>query len=389
MRVVIAPDSFKECLRADEVAEAIEAGWLAGMPGATTQCFPMADGGEGTVDAVVRATGGETVAVDVTCPRGETVSAQYGRIQEGQVAIIEMAAASGLDLVPDDQRDPCMTTSFGTGELIAHALDQGVNDIIIGVGGSATNDGGAGMAQALGYRLINKQGNELERGGARLVQLDRIDASNRHARLDEVNVYVACDVNNPLCGPSGATAIYGPQKGATAEDVLILDHALGHFAKIIQRDLGVDILRVEGAGAAGGLAGGLMAFAGAKLERGLELIATLCNLPEVIAAADLVITGEGSLDAQSCFGKTPVGLAQLARPHHIPVLALGGRVLPGAEALLEHGITAIYPISPGPQTWEIARDSARENLHFTAEQLARTWYAASVAVAPTAEADAT
>ncbi len=389
MRVVIAPDSFKECLRADEVAEAIEAGWLAGMPGTETQCFPMADGGEGTVDAVVRAAGGETVTIEVTGPRGEAVSAAYGRIQGGQVAIIEMAAASGLDLVPPDERDPCMTSTFGTGELIAHALDQGVNDVIIGVGGSATNDGGAGMAQALGYQFINKQGNELERGGARLVQLDRIDPSKRHPRLDEVNVYVACDVNNPLCGPSGATAIYGPQKGASAEDVLILDHALGHFAKIIQRDLGVEILRVEGAGAAGGLAGGLMAFAGAKLERGLELIATLCNLPEVIASADLVITGEGSLDAQSCFGKTPVGLAQLALPHRVPVLALGGRVLPGAEALLEHGITSIHPICPGPQTWETARDSAKENLRFTAEQLARTWYAAALSVTPAANADAT
>lgn len=377
MRIVIAPDSFKECLRADEVAAAIEAGWLAGMPQAETHCFPMADGGEGTVDAVVRATGGETVTVEVSDPLGRPVTAHYGRIQEGKVAILEMAAASGLALVAESERDPCRTSTFGTGELIVHALDQGVDDIIIGVGGSATNDGGAGMAQALGYQLQDRRGQPIERGGGHLIKLDSIDGSGRHPRLSQVNVYVACDVNNPLCGPSGAAAVYGPQKGASKEDILILDHALTHFAHIIDRDLKVDLMGVAGAGAAGGLAGGLMAFAGAKLEKGLELIATLCNLPQYIAQADLVITGEGSLDAQSCFGKTPVGLAQLASPHGVPVLALGGRVLPGAEALLDHGISAIHPICLGPQSLEDARATAAANLRFTAEQLARTWRAAA------------
>lgn len=373
MRVVIAPDSFKECLTAEEVANAIEAGWRAGMPDAETQCFPMADGGEGTVDAVVHAAGGSKVSVTVSGPLGSPVEAGYGMIQDGQVAVLEMAAASGLDLVPEADRDACLTSTYGTGELIAHALDQGVNDIIIGVGGSATNDGGAGMAQALGYHLIDRRGSEVEHGGARLVQLDRIEANGRHPRLEEVNVYVACDVNNPLCGPNGASAIYGPQKGASAEDVLILDHALAHFARIIARDLKVDIKDLPGAGAAGGMAGGLMAFAGAKLEKGLELIATLCHLPQAIAEADLVITGEGSLDAQSCFGKTPVGLAQLAEPYGVPVFALGGRVLPGAEALLDHNVTAIFSISTGPQSMEDARKNAAEYLRFTAEQLARGW----------------
>ncbi len=377
MRVVIAPDSFKECLRADEVATAIESGWLSGMPQAETQCFPMADGGEGTVEAVVHASGGEMVSLTVTGPLGEPVEAHYGLIQDGKVAIMEMASASGLMLVPEGERDACLTTSYGTGELMIHALDDGVEDVIIGVGGSATNDGGAGMAQALGFKLLDKHGVELKRGGVHLIQLDSIDGTNRHPRLAEINVYVACDVNNLLCGPNGATAIYGPQKGASAEDVLILDHALSHFARIVARDLSVHIGDVPGAGAAGGLAGGLMAFAAAKLEKGLELIATLCNLPQAIAGADLVITGEGSLDAQSCFGKTPAGLAQLAAPHGVPVIALGGRVLPGAEALLDHGVTAIYPISPGPQTLDEARSTAATNLRFTAEQLARVWSVAA------------
>jgi glycerate 2-kinase len=260
MRVVIAPDSFKECLRADEVAAAIEAGWLAGMPQSKTQCFPMADGGEGTVDAVVRATGGERVSLRVSGPLGEAVEAHYGLIQEGKVAVLEMAAASGLTLVREADRDPCRTSTYGTGELFVHALDRGVEDIIIGVGGSATNDGGAGMAQALDFKLLDKHGAELERGGARLIQLDSIDASDHHPRLSEINVYVACDVNNPLCGPNGASAVYGPQKGASSEDVLILDHALAHFAKIIKRDLGVELEGTSGAGAAGGLAGGASGF---------------------------------------------------------------------------------------------------------------------------------
>ncbi|MCF6283855.1 MAG: glycerate kinase [Candidatus Hydrogenedentes bacterium] len=377
MRVVIAPDSFKECLRADEVAAAIEAGWRAGMPQAETQCFPMADGGEGTVDAVVRATGGERVSLRVSGPLGEAVEAHYGLIQGGKVAVLEMASASGLALVPEADRDPCLSSTYGTGELFVHALDRDIEDIIIGVGGSATNDGGAGMAQALGFKLLDKHGIELERGGARLIQLDCIDASGRHPRLSDINVYVACDVNNPICGANGASAVYGPQKGASSEDVLILDHALAHFAKIIERDLGVELMDIPGAGAAGGLAGGLLAFTGAKLEKGLELIATLCNLPQAIEGADLVITGEGSLDAQSCFGKTPVGLAHLAQPHGVPVLALGGRILPGADILLDHGITAIYPISPGPQSLDDARESAVENLRFTAEQVARTWNVAA------------
>lgn len=376
MRVVIAPDSFKECLRASEVADAIREGWLEGMPGAEITCLPIADGGEGTVDAVVQATGGAMVSHTVSGPLGNPVEATYGLIQNGKVAVLEMAAASGLALVAPEQRDPCLTSTYGTGELLAHALDQGVEDIIIGVGGSATNDGGAGMAQALGYRLLNKRGEELGRGGARLVQLDRIEDGGRHARLDSVNVYVACDVNNPLCGPNGASAVYGPQKGASAEDILILDHALSHFANVVERDRKTNLRDLAGAGAAGGLAGGLMAFAGATLENGLELIATLCNLPQAIARADLVITGEGSLDGQSAFGKTPAGIAQLARPYNIPVIALGGRVTPEADALAELGVTALFSIAQGPQTLEEARESAGPNLRFTARQLARLWAAA-------------
>ena len=373
MHVVIAPDSFKECLCARDVAEAIRAGWLDGMPGATVTCLPIADGGEGTVDAVVAAAGGTRVTVTVQGPLGDPVEATYGLIQNGKVAILEMAAASGLGLLPIEHRDPCMTSTYGTGELVAHALASGVEDIIVGVGGSATNDGGAGMAQALGYRLLNRRGEELGPGGARLVQLDRIDGVGRHPRLHEVNIYVACDVNNPLCGPAGASAVYAPQKGATPEDVLILDHALSHFARIVARDLNVELYDQPGAGAAGGLAGGLMAFAGAKLEKGLELIATLCSLPQAIATADLVITGEGSLDGQSTYGKTPAGIAQLALPYNVPVIALGGRVTPDAEALLDYGIAALFPIVREPQTLEDACLDAPENLRAAARHLARLW----------------
>lgn len=377
MHVVIAPDSYKECLNAREVADAVRTGWLDGMPDAKITCLPIADGGEGTVEAVVTAAGGTRVTVSVSGPLGERVEAMYGLMQGGKVAILEMAAASGLGLVPRERRDPCMTSTYGTGELIAHALDAGVEDIIIGVGGSATNDGGAGMAQALGYRLLNKRGEALGPGGARLVQLDRIDGTGRHPRLGSVNMYVACDVNNPFCGPSGASAVYGPQKGASPEDVLILDHALSHFSRIVARDLGVDLHDQPGAGAAGGLAGGLMAFTGAKLEQGLELIATLCRLPQAIATADLVITGEGSLDGQSAYGKTPVGVAQLARPYQVPVIALGGRVTSDAEALLDCGIAALFAITREPQTLEEARLGAADNLRATARHLARLWTVAS------------
>ena len=376
MRVVIAPDSFKECLCASEVAEALCAGWLEGMPDAEVIAFPMADGGEGTVDAVVRATGGTLVSCTVSGPLGAPVEAAYALIQNGKVAVLEMAAASGLALVPPEKREPCRASTRGTGELIVHALEQGVGDIIMGVGGSATNDGGAGMAQALGYRLLNKRGEDLGGGGARLVQLDRIDASGRHPRLDGVNFYVACDVDNPLCGPQGASAVYGPQKGATSEDILILDHALSHFAGVVARDMKVSLGDMPGAGAAGGLAGGLMAFAGAKLENGLDLIATLCGLHQALAGADLVVTGEGSLDRQSAFGKTPTGIARLARAFNVPVIALGGRVTQEADALCDHGVTALFSICPGPMSLKEARAGTTANLRFTARQLARLWAAA-------------
>lgn len=376
MRVVVAPDSFKECLSASEVAEALCAGWLEGMPDAEVIAFPMADGGEGTVDAVVRATGGTLVTRTVSGPLGAPVEAAYGLIQNGKVAVLEMAAASGLALVPPEKREPCRASTRGTGELILHALEQGVDDIIMGVGGSATNDGGAGMAQALGYRLLNKRGEELGGGGARLVQLDRIDSTGRHPRLHAVNFYVACDVDNPLCGPQGASAVYGPQKGASSEDILILDHALSHFAGVVARDMKVSLSDMPGAGAAGGLAGGLMAFAGAKLENGLDLIATLCGLHQALAGADLVITGEGSLDRQSIYGKTPSGVARLARAFNVPVIALGGRVTQEADALRDHGVTALFSICPGPMSLKEARAGAADNLRFSARQLARVWVAA-------------
>ena len=335
----------------------------------------MADGGEGTTQALVAATGGSIREAQVTGPLGEPVVACFGLLGDGHTAVIEMAAASGLVLVPAERRNPLITTTRGTGELLLAAIAAGARRVVVGIGGSATNDGGAGLGQSLGFRLLDDDGRDLEAGGGNLGRLARIDPSGRRRELDGVEIAVACDVTNPLCGPEGASAVYGPQKGATPAMVEALDRNLAHFAAIVERDLGVAIKDLPGSGAAGGLGGGLVAFAAGKLEPGINLIIDAVKLAERLENADLCLTGEGAIDAQSAFGKTAVGVARLARSLGCPVLALAGSIGPGAEAVLEHGIDAYFSICPGPISLDQAIDQAGTLLERATEQAVRGFLA--------------
>ena len=340
MKIVIAPDSFKECLSASEVAAALADGVRAACPGAKMDLCPMADGGEGTVSAMVAATGGEVRALKVAGPLAEPVVAEFGLLGGlsaggGPIAVIEMAAASGLDLVPPSRRDPMRTTTYGTGELIRAALDAGATEILIGIGGSATVDGGCGCAQAIGvvFTHVAREPCVCGLAGGGLADVRHIDLSGRDPRIAAARVRVACDVTNPLTGPSGAAAVYGPQKGATPEMVRRLEAGLAHLAGVIRRELGTDVEHLLGAGAAGGLGAGLVAFAGADLEPGVVMVAEALRLRERLAGAGLCLTGEGSFDAQSLSGKTAVGVAKIARELSVPAICIAGQV----EAGLDHG----------------------------------------------------
>jgi glycerate 2-kinase len=375
MRVVIAPDKFKGSLTALQAAAAMARGVSRTVPGAAIDQVPMADGGEGTTQALVAATGGSIREAQVTGPLGEPVVACFGLLGDGQTAVIEMAAASGLVLVPAEKRNPLVTTTRGTGELLLAATAAGARRVVVGIGGSATNDGGAGFGQALGFRLLDNTGHELEGGGRNLGRLARIDPSQRRRELDGVEIAVACDVSNTLCGPEGASAVYGPQKGATPEMIEALDRNLAHFAAIVERDLGVAIKDQPGSGAAGGLGGGLIAFASGKLEPGIKLIINAVNLAARLENADLCLTGEGAIDAQSAFGKTAVGVARLARSLQCPTVALAGSIGPGAEDVLEHGINAYFSICPGPISLDQAIDQAGTLLERATEQGVRGFLA--------------
>lgn len=372
MKIVIAPDSFKESLSAPDVAAAIAKGWARVFPEAELCLRPMADGGEGTVDALLAATGGERRELQVSGPLGAPVQAHWGWL-DGQTAVIEMAAASGLHWVPREQRDATITSSFGTGELIRAALDEGAQRIILGLGGSATNDGGAGLLQALGARFLDAQDQPLAPGGAALAGLAKVDLSQLDPRLGAVQVDVAADVDNPLCGPRGASAVFGPQKGADARQVELLDAALGHMAKVVAAALGKDVSEEPGAGAAGGLGFAAKAFFGARFRPGIELVAELSGLAESMTDADLVITGEGRLDAQSLHGKTPVGVARVAQAAGVPVIALAGSLGEGYQRMYEVGIEAAFSLAPGPMTLEQACATAAEELQARATDIARVW----------------
>lgn len=376
MKLVIAPDSFKESLSAREVAEAIAAGWREVCPDADIHLCPMADGGEGTVDAVLTATGGQRREQQVCGPLGVPVAAHWGWLGDGQ-AVIEMAAASGLHWVPAAQRDARVTTSYGTGELIIAALDAGATRIILGIGGSATNDGGAGLLQALGARLLDSRGKPLVPGGAALIDLRYVELDNLDPRLAGADILIAADVDNPLCGPRGASHVFGPQKGASAEQVVQLDRALSHYADVMAQTLGTDYRDVPGVGAAGGLGFAAHAVLRAGFRPGIELVAELSGLAAAMRGADLVITGEGRLDGQSLHGKTPVGVARLAQSAGVPVIALAGSLGEGYQRLYETGIDAAFSLVPGPCSLEQAMTRAAEQLQHRAADIARLWCRAS------------
>ncbi|EKK3976545.1 glycerate kinase [Cronobacter sakazakii] len=375
-KIVIAPDSFKESLSAMDVAKAIEAGFREIYPQAHYVCVPMADGGEGTVEAMVAATGGQIITTPVTAPLGNKVDGFFGLLGDGETAVVEMAAASGLHLVPTAQRDPRITTSYGTGELILAALERGVKAIIIGIGGSATNDGGAGMMQALGARFLDGEGCELAPGGAALARLERLDLSALDPRLAQVSVTAACDVDNPLCGEKGASAVFGPQKGATPAMVTELDAALRRFGEQLEAATGKAIISAPGAGAAGGMGAALLGMLNAELRPGIEIVIESLGLAQAVRDADLVITGEGRLDSQSIHGKTPVGVARVAKQFQRPVVAIAGSLTPDYQIVHEHGIDAAFSVIDRIVTLQEALDNAERNLRVTARNVAALWHLA-------------
>ena len=374
MKIAVAPDSFKGCLTALQVCDAIEQGLRAAHADVQVVKVPMADGGEGTVQSLVQATGGRLVTRQVEGPLGDPVSATFGLLGDGITAVVEMAAASGLPLVPTDRRDPSLTTTYGTGQLIAASLAMGCRKLIVGIGGSATTDGGAGMAQALGAVMLDAHGQALGHvGGGALARVARIDCSGLDPRLCEAQMRVACDVENPLYGPRGAAHVYGPQKGATAEMVGRLDAGLRVWARRLAEDLSADVAKVPGSGAAGGLGAGLMAFCGATLERGVDIVIDAVRLRDRMRGADLVITGEGRIDFQTAFGKTPSGVADTARDLGIPVVAVGGSIALDATSLHERNFDALAPIINEPMDLDEAMqpERARSMLAFAGEQIAR------------------
>jgi glycerate kinase len=377
MKIVIAPDSFKDSLSAQGVADAIALGLAQVWPDALLVKCPMADGGEGTVESILAACEGERRRTQVRGPLGATVEAAWGWLPQSHTAIIEMAEASGLQLVPPGKRDACISSTYGTGELIRAALDAGAQRVILAIGGSATNDGGAGAMQALGVKLLDAQGQILSPGGLALAQLARIDMSEIDPRLAEVQFDIAADVNSPLCGPHGASAIFGPQKGASPEQVQQLDRALGHFAERCAQVLNKDVHDEPGSGAAGGLGFAAKAFLGAQFKAGIEVVAELVGLNDAVKGADLVITGEGRFDAQTLRGKTPFGVARIARQHGVPVIVLAGTLGEGYQALYEHGIDAAFALASGPMTLEQACAEAPRLLRERASDVARVWQVAA------------
>ncbi|WP_145585345.1 glycerate kinase [Yersinia intermedia] len=372
MKIVIAPDSYKESLSALDVAVQIEAGFRTQFPDAQYIKLPVADGGEGTVEAMVAATAGRIIQVNVTGPLGDEVAAFYGISGDDKSAFIEMAAASGLELVPPELRNPLKTTSYGTGELICNALDQGVKHIIIGIGGSATNDGGAGMVQALGVKLLDKQGKQIGFGGGKLAELDVIDISGLDPRIKQCQIDVACDVTNPLTGSEGASAIFGRQKGATPEMVSQLDDGLQHYAGIIKRYLDIDVDQVEGAGAAGGLGAALLAFCGATLSPGIDIVTDALGLDALVRDATFVITGEGRIDSQTIHGKVPIGVARVAKRYNKPVIGIAGSLTDDVDVVYEHGLDAVFSVIYSICTLEQALDNAAANVFMTARNIAAT-----------------
>lgn len=372
-RIVVAPQAFKQSIGARAAAMAIQSGVLRAVPDAETVLIPVADGGDGTLAALIDTTGGRYFTAEVTGPLGDIVSAQWGVMGDGQTAVIEMALASGLALIPDHRRDPRAATTYGTGELVRAALDAGYTRIIVGLGGSATNDGGTGMASALGVRFLDESGNPLPPGGAALARLRSIDVSGLHAGVEPATIVGATDVTNPLCGDTGASAIFGPQKGATPEMVRELDGCLANLAGVIESQIGMDVANAAGAGAAGGLGAGLIAFADCELRSGIDMVCDALDFDANAANADLVITGEGRADRSTAFDKAPVGIARRSRALGVPTLLLAGSLGVGYGALYQHGIDAIIPIAEEPATLESSLQNGAELLERAAERALRLY----------------
>jgi len=371
MKIVIAPDSFKGSLSALEVCESIEKGIRKVLGRAEIVKVPMADGGEGSVQSLVDATGGKLINLKVKDPLMRPVEAFYGILGDGTTAVIEMAAASGITLVSKEERNPMKATTYGTGQIIVHALDRGCRNFIIGIGGSATNDGGAGMLSALGVKLLDENACEIGFGGGNLDKLKSIDLSSIDSRLKLCNIVAACDVDNPLCGEKGASYIFGPQKGADEDMIITLDNNLSHYADVVEKYLGISIKEYPGAGAAGGLGGGLLAFLNAKLKRGIDIVIETTNLEHSIKDADLVFTGEGMIDYQTAFGKTPFGVAKIAKKYNIPVIAIAGGIGKGADTLYDQGFTSIFSIVDKPMNLEEAIENCGVLLENASERIMR------------------
>ncbi|MFD9624632.1 glycerate kinase [Peribacillus muralis] len=369
MKIVIAPDSFKESLPADEVARAIQAGFLSIFPKAEYHLLPIADGGEGTVKALVSAHKGRIKSISVTGPLGIPVEAKIAFSIDGKTAFIEMAEACGLHLVPKDSRNPLHTTSFGVGELMLHAIDQGAKELIIGVGGSSTNDGGVGMASALGYQFFDEQGNPVKGTGKDLFRIASLSDMNRDRRLDTVRITVAADVDNPLTGNNGATYIYGPQKGLPMDLLNEMDQAMSRFFKIAGDYMETDVSSLPGSGAGGGMGAGLLLFTGAQLRKGIDLVLEHLKVKEICQDADIVIVGEGKIDSQTIFGKAPAGVAKCA-PRKAKVIAICGSVGEGSEALYDHGFDAIFPTIPAMLPIENILSGAFANIERTSRNVA-------------------
>lgn len=369
---VLAPDSFKESMSAKRACEAMERGIRKVLPDAEILHVPMADGGEGTVDALVDGSKGTRVEVVVSGPLPtEKVTTYYGLLADQKTAVMEMAKANGIELLAERKRNPLLTSTYGTGEMIKSALEHGVEKIIIGIGGSVTNDGGAGMAQALGVRLLDEAGRELSVGGGALAKLATVDITNVDPRLKNTEIIIASDVTNPLTGPTGASVVFGPQKGATPEMVNELDSNLVHYAEVIKRDLTIDVKNQPGAGAAGGLGAGLLVFTGASLRSGVELVTELTHLEDKISQADYVFTGEGGMDFQTKFGKAPYGVAKAAKKYHKPVFACAGYIGEQVEVLYDEGITAIFGILGKSGSLDDALQAGEANLERTVENIVR------------------
>ncbi len=373
--IVVAPNAFKGSLSALEAAEAMKVGVLAAAPYGHVRTIPVADGGDGLTDVMLAGLGGQQVETTVAGPRRDPVSAPFCLVAAQGLAVVEMARASGLALLPKAQHNPMRTTTYGTGELIRAAIDHGARRIIVGIGGSATCDGGIGMAAALGYRFLDRQGLAVDPVGGSLSRIAAIDRQNVDPRLSGVSVSVACDVVNPLVGPNGASAVYAPQKGATPSQVRQLDAGLANLARVIQHDLGIEIAHLPGAGAAGGLGGGLHAFVGGELKAGIDLVLDAVSFKDRIQGADLVLTAEGRIDMQTCFNKAPAGVARFAKAAGLPCLALGGSIGEGLESLNEIGIDAVFSICNGPMSLKRAMQDAPGLLSRCSEQVVRSFLA--------------